>query len=172
MVRLPQPLRWVMAARMSVPPRLRETLVAVGTVLADARGPWWVISGAAAALHGAAPICVSDVDVVLSVADAHRLIERIGVGPATPSHHPRFRSEVFVRWTACPLVVEFMANFWLRDADGIWRAVAPATRCAIVVDAVTVHVPDLQDVRALFERLGRPKDRVRIRLLDRLGPAA
>ncbi|WP_156370317.1 hypothetical protein [Novosphingobium sp. Leaf2] len=154
---------------MSIQPGLQETLVAVGTVLAGARDPWWIISGAAAALHGAAPICVSDVDVVLSIADAHRLMARIGVGPAPRSHHPRFWSEVFARWTACPLVVEFMANFRLRDADGIWRGVEPATRCAIVVDAVTVYVPDLQDVRALFERLGRPNDRARIRLLDRLG---
>lgn len=153
---------------MTLPDPLHETIVAVGSILADARDPWWIISGAAAAIHGAQPITVSDVDVMLSVEDAKRLFARIGIAQEPQSSHPRFRSEIFGRWEACPLVAEFMANFVLRDLDGVWRPMLPSTRRAVTIGAITIFVPELQELRGMFQRFGRPKDLTRIKLLDHL----
>lgn len=153
---------------MTLPAPLHETVVAVGSILADAVDPWWIISGAAAAIHGAQPITVSDVDVMLSIDDALRLFPQIGIKRFAPSDHPRFRSEVFGQWNKCPLVVEFMANFKLCDLDGVWRPMQPKTRHQVHVGNTAVFVPELCELRGMFERFGRPKDLDRIALLDQL----
>jgi hypothetical protein len=152
-----------------LPDPLAQTIVATASALVDAHDPWWIISSAAAALHGAQPITVGDVDVILSPYDATRLFARLGIAPLPPSDHPRFRSGVFGRWTVPPLVVEFMAGFDLRDADGVWRRVAPQTREARSIGAATVFVPGRDELRAMFERFGRTKDQARIALLDQIG---
>ena len=43
---------------------LLETLVTTADAMPDAQDPWWVISSAAVALHGLAPIEVGDVDLL------------------------------------------------------------------------------------------------------------
>lgn len=148
---------------------VRETIAAVSAVLHDAADPWWIVTGAAAAIHGASPISVSDVDVMLSVRDADRLFSKKGIKVAAPSTHPRFRSEVFGRWKANPLVVEFMANFQLRDLDEVWRPMLPTTRQRFIVSGAIVYVPELAELRDMFARFGRAKDQVRIRLLAQIG---
>ena len=153
---------------MTLPPALRETLNAVGALMAEARDPWWVIASAAAALHGAAPIPVKDVDVLLGVDDARRLLPTIGLHPRPGSGDERFRSAVFETWSANPLEVEFMADFHYRDGDA-WRAVAPAPRLAIDLDGTMLFVPDRAELTAMFHSFGRPKDLERARLLEALG---
>jgi hypothetical protein len=165
---LRRPERLGIGHRMTLPAPLRETIIATGSIMTEAHDPWWIISGAAAAIYGAHPIEVSDVDVMLSVTDAERLFARVGIEQAPPSDHPRFRSEVFGQWTGCALVVEFMANFTLREMDGIWRSMRPKTRRAMRVGAVTVFVPEVCELRHMFERFGREKDHARIALLDQL----
>lgn len=154
---------------MTLARSVRETVTAVGTVLNDAQDPWWIVTGTAAALHGAAPIAVSDVDVMLSARDAEHLFSRLAIKPAGPSTHPRFRSDVFGQWQYNPLLVEFMANFRLRDLDGVWRPMLPETRQPITVSDARVYVPELAELRGMFERFGRAKDQERIRLLDQIG---
>ena len=56
---------------------LRETIIATASLMTEARDPWWIISGAAAAIHGATPITVSDVDVMVSVSDALDCLRRL-----------------------------------------------------------------------------------------------
>jgi hypothetical protein len=148
--------------------RLHETIVAVGSVMADAHEPWWIISGAAAAIYGAHPITVSDVDVLVSAGDALRIFPRLGIERAAPSDHPRFRSEIFGQWTKSALIVEFMANFKLCEPDGVWRLVRPTTRRQMTVGDTMVYVPELLELRDMFRKFGRAKDRVRIELLNQL----
>lgn len=162
---------WLSGIRKPMPPlsaALQKTVIATASLMTEARDPWWIISGAAAAIHGAHPITVSDVDVMVSVSDARRIFSRVGIRKAPPSDHPRFRSEAFGQWTECPLVVEFMANFMLRELDGVWRPMKPATRQQIRVESATLFVPEIWELRAMFERFGRAKDHERIALLDRL----
>ena len=134
-------------------PALRTTLAGVAARLAEARDPWWIITGAAAALYGVVTE-VADVDVLTSRADATRLL-RADAAPRVPSD--RYRSAVFGRIAGLPLPVEIMAGFEL-FAGGAWRPVRFATREAIVVNGATLFVPGRAELIALLETIGRPKD--------------
>jgi hypothetical protein len=79
-------------------PNLRETLVMVAAAMRDAQDPWWVISSAAVALHGVGPVEVGDVDVVMSVSDARRLMASLGVTPIEDGVSSLFRSTLFGGW--------------------------------------------------------------------------
>ena len=146
---------------------LEKTLVHVADALSDARAPWWIIGSAAMALHGVDPGEVADVDVLMGAADARALIGRLGLENA-PRPDKMFRSEVFARWEEPPLAVDFMGDFAVRQGAG-WSAVEPVTRQHVPVGSNSVAVPALIELRHLFERFGREKDRARIRLLDEAG---
>ncbi len=141
---------------------LRETLVMTVDAMRDARDPWWVISSAAAALHGAVPIEVGDVDVLMSVADAQRVMDQLGVVPDGAG--AMFRSTLFGRWELPPLVVEIMAGFHVATSAG-WTKVLPRTRVPIFVNKRVVYVPDRAELAEMLKLFGRPKDLERARLL-------
>ncbi|MCP4561541.1 MAG: hypothetical protein GY873_04290 [Bosea sp.] len=152
---------------MSLPAPLIETLGSVAAIMEEARGPWWIIASAAAALHGAKPITVADVDVLLGVEDIGRILPLIGIElyPAAPN--PLFRSKVLAKWPAPPVPVDLMAGFEHRVGDG-WRPVWPTTRLAIAVGAATVYVPERYELQRIIAGFGRPKDLERARLLAEL----
>lgn len=153
-----------MAIDVPLAPNFAQTLQAVAQAMAGAHDPWWIIGSAAVALHGAGPLIVADVDVLLSPVDALRLLPGLGVDPMRGSDHPAFRSEVFGTWRAHPLPVEFMAGFrHRRGAD--WVPVAPRTREAVHLGSAALHVPSRDELLEIIVSFGRPKDRVRARLL-------
>ena len=143
---------------------LRETLVMTADAMWDARDPWWVISSAAMALHGVTPIEVGDVDVLMSVADAQRVMDRVGIVPTNDGASALFRSTLFGRWESPPLVVEIMAGFHVTTSAG-WTEVLPRTRVPIFVDERVVYVPDRTELAEMLRLFGRPKDLERVRLL-------
>jgi hypothetical protein len=143
---------------------LRETLVMTVDVMRDARDPWWVISSAAVALHGVAPIEVDDVDVLMSVGDARRVMDRLGVVPIEDGASSLFRSTLFGRWKTPPLVVEIMAGFHVATGAG-WTEVLPRTRVPVLVEGSVVYVPDRAELTEMLRLFGRPKDLERVRLL-------
>ena len=166
---------------MTLDAALVATLGAVGAMMADARAPWWIIGSAAVALHAAAagrgganggdPGPVGDVDVLLDLADAQRLFAAIGLDPRPGAAHAAFRSQLFGRWTAPPMTVEFMAGFEHRSVGG-WYSVRPTTRQTILLQDVAgtvVFVPDRADLGAMLGRFGRPKDGARAACLAALG---
>lgn len=153
--------------RMTLSPPLRETLLAVSATMAAARDPWWIITGAAVALHGVDAGPVGDVDVLISVADGHGILAAIGVDPDVRPAHPKFRSALFGTWHAPPLPVEFMAGFCHYEAAQ-WVAVRPRTRERIAMAGGAVFVPDRTELERMLRRFGRPKDIVRA---DRLSAA-
>lgn len=152
---------------MSLPAPLIETLGSVAAIMGPARDPWWIIASAAAALHGASPITVADVDVLLSVEDINRILPALGIEPYQGPPNPLFRSEVFAKWPAPPVPVDLMAGFEHRVGD-TWHPVRPATRQAATVGAATVHIPERDELRRIIEGFGRPKDLERARLLAAL----
>ena len=145
-------------------PDLRQTLVMLADALRGARDPWWIISSAAVALHGVAPIVVGDVDVLTSVGDTQRLMEELGIVPIEDGASSLFRSMLFGRWEAPPLVVEIMAGFHVATAAG-WTKVLPRTRVPIFVEECTVYVPERAELAGMLRLFGRPKDLERVRLL-------
>ncbi|KRE23874.1 hypothetical protein ASE66_00965 [Bosea sp. Root483D1] len=149
---------------MSLPAPLIETLGSVAAITENAREPWWIIASAAAALHGASPISVADVDVLLSLEDINRILPALGIEPHRGPPNPLFRSTVLAKWPEPPVPVDLMAGFEHRVGDS-WRAVQPATRQAITIGATTVYVPERDELRRIIKSFGRPKDFERARLL-------
>lgn len=152
---------------MSLPAPLIQTLGPVAAIMEEARDPWWIIASAAAALHGASPIIVADVDVLLSVEDINRLLPVLGIEPYRGPPNPLFRSEVLAKWPAPPVPVDLMAGFEHRIGDS-WHPVQPVTRQAITIGAATVYVPERDELRRIIAGFGRPKDLERARLLAAL----
>ncbi|CAN7543902.1 hypothetical protein [Bosea sp. LjRoot237] len=149
---------------MSLPAPLIETLGSVAVVMEAAREPWWIIASAAAALHGASPISVADVDVLLSVEDIRRILPALGIEPYRGPPNPLFRSKILAKWLAPPVPVDLMAGFEHR-VGGSWHLVQLTTRQAIAIGAATVYVPEQDELRRIIESFGRPKDLERARLL-------
>ncbi len=143
---------------------LRETLVMTVDAMRDAQDPWWVISSAAVALHGVTPVEVGDVDVLMSVADARRVMDRVGIVPTNDGASALFRSTLFGRWETPPLVVEIMAGFHVATGAG-WTEVLPRTRVSLPLDGRVVYVPDRAELAGILRMFGRPKDLERVRLL-------
>lgn len=143
---------------------LAASLEAVAAVMKAAHDPWWIIASAAVALHGADPGRVGDVDVLLGIEDAMRILPTIGVTAERGSAHPDFRSAIFGVWRAAPLAIEFMAGFSYRDGAG-WQPVRPESRECIDVRGAMLFVPSRTELRDLLRAFGRPKDIERARRL-------
>lgn len=143
---------------------LRETLVMTADAMPDAQDPWWVISSAAVALHGVAPIEVGDVDLLMSVRDARRIMDKLGVAPIEDGASAMFRSTLFGRWETPPLVVEIMAGFHVATSAG-WAEVLPRTRVPVLVGGSVVYVPDRAELAKMLRLFGRSRDLERVRLL-------
>ena len=152
---------------MSLPAPLIESLGSVAAVMETAREPWWIIASAAAALHGATPITVADVDILLSVADIGRILPQLGIEPYPAPPNPIFRSRVLAKWPGPPVPVDLMAGFEHRVGD-TWHPVRPLTRQPIRIGAATVYVPERDELRRIIAGFGRPKDLERARLLAEL----
>ena len=133
--------------------------------LAGMADDWWVISGAAVALHGVADLDVADVDLLVSLRDAERLAGKLGIALAPGRPSDLFRSALFGRWLLPPLPVEIMAGFQVRSGGG-WSEVWPATCEAVMVGGAAVFVPSREELREMLLGFGRPKDRARARLLS------
>lgn len=122
--------------------------------MAPARDRWWIIGSAAVALHGADPGSIDDIDIVLGVADAERILPSLGVAPAAGGSDGQFRSAIYNRWTKPPHPAEYMAGFELCE-DGRWSPVTFATRVEV---RPGIFVPSRDELHALLLRFGRPKD--------------
>ncbi|MBW4330030.1 hypothetical protein KY084_03975 [Stakelama sp. CBK3Z-3] len=130
---------------------------AAGNMMRAAHEPWWIIAGAAVALHGADAGQVSDVDVLLSVGDAERLFPTFGLELRRGPSHANFRSGIFGTFTEAPLQIEFMANFRYR-VGGNWLPANPRTREAVEFGETTVFVPGCIELQQMLRGFGRPKD--------------
>ncbi|TCP66347.1 hypothetical protein [Sphingomonas sp. PP-CE-1G-424] len=114
--------------------------------------------------RGGAPIEVGDVDVLMSVADAQRVMDRVGIVPTNDGASALFRSTLFGRWESPPLVVEIMAGFHVATGLG-WTEVLPRTRVPVLVEGSVVYVPDRAELAEMLRLFGRPTDLERVRLL-------
>jgi hypothetical protein len=140
-------------------------LAVVDRLLRQAQEPWWVIAGAAVALHATERLAVDDVDVLLAmrdvplVADVPGLVRKGGAGDA------RFRSAFYASLPVGGVDVEFMAGFELCGAAN-WQPVWPRSRVFVDVGGLAVPTPDRAELIAMLTAFGRPKDLQRVRLLE------
>lgn len=148
-------------------PALTAALRQVAADVRPARDPWWIIGSAAMALHGARPLQVADIDLLVSVEDAHRLLRARGLTPDVGTGSGRFRSQVHASWAAPPLTVDLMAGFQVR-AGSDWREVHPRTRLRLETGAGAVFVPAIDELIEMCRLFDRPKDHERRRMLEAL----
>jgi hypothetical protein len=151
---------------------LGQTLAMVAAAAEDAAQPWWIIGSTAMALHGIPSAWLGtgaahakDVDLMMSAADAERLLRRVGGELRDAGGSDRFRSAVFGLWRAPPIPVEVFGGFSLAERGG-WREVTLATRQAVTVAGARVFVPSREELVRLLRAFGRPKDLERARVLE------
>lgn len=150
------------------PAALLQTFRMVAEKLTVAQDPWWLIGGAAARLQGARTVAISDIDVIMSVRDARRILADLGIPPKADGGTDRFRSDVFARWTSPPVPVDLMGGFQVLARDG-WQPVRPATREPVPVADKILYVPSRLELIGICRLFGRPKDLARAEALSEAG---
>ena len=138
--------------------RLRAASAAAGV-----DGRWCVIAGSAVVLHGLEDGPARDVDVCADAEAASALVNALGVLPAQPAPHPRWRSAVFARIGGDP-AIEIMGGFEVLGPDGwapIWPLATMQVACAPVATPAALA--------AFYARLDRPRDAARRERLSRAG---
>ena len=143
-------------------------LVALATLISTFSGskdPWCIIAGAATALHTNDWTDVSDIDVVVSVADARHLVATGGFVDRTDGGKGVYRSKVYATRPG-PVEIDVFGDFEI-CARGVWTPVMP-TPVAIETAVGTVFVPSIPQQLAITQMLGREKDKPRIARLEQL----
>lgn len=130
-------------------------------VASEIHDPWWVVGGAATALFLNDTTDVHDIDVLLSPADAQRLIVILELPDSTDEGTERFRSKVYATWTAPAIPIDLLGGFQVKVGEH-WTLVNPKTRQAFETAAGTVFLPSLDEHIELTRLLGRPRDFERI----------
>lgn len=136
-----------------------------------ARDPWWIIGSTAMCLLGAT-IEVADIDLLTSARDADALRQawaerRLEVGPRAGDS--RFRSR-YSRYDFQPIVVEVMGDLEVNGADG-WQPVRVEQARHLRLGDYGLPVPTLAEQMRLLECFDRPKDHVRLRMLQDMASA-
>jgi hypothetical protein len=144
---------------------LEATFLRLAVELQSARDPWWVIGSAALALCGLAPERVKDVDLIVSPADAERLMRRHGLDNFADGGSAQFRSELLLRPDFGAVPVEILASFHIRHGAD-WQPVCPQTRVEIPLAGLALFVPSRGELAAIFRRCGRPSDLVHAGMLE------
>ena len=137
----------------------------IAEATASACDPWWIIGSAAVNLHGAHVPDIKDVDVLMTRSDAEQVLRKLGLRSRPPTSSTMFRSSAFGTWTGPPLPVEIMGDLKLATPAG-WCPVRPQTREAVTIDGHRLFVPAAGELVALLRSFGRPKDLLRVRLLE------
>lgn len=145
-------------------PDIRNSLLGVAETMSLAQDDWCLIGGAGYLLHGLKQHALSDIDVVLSVADADMLSERLQIRPQAKSPHPSFRSKRFLLWEELPISAEFMAGFDVLH-DGEWVNIYPSNCLEVPLGKHSLRVPNFEDFTAICRMFGRPKDLQRLEQL-------
>ncbi|GLQ53634.1 hypothetical protein [Devosia nitrariae] len=141
-----------------------EGLRALVGVLRITRDPWCIITGAATALYTGDWSDVQDIDVVVSVGDARRLLSA-GFVDRTDGGRDRYRSAIYAtREGSVP--IDIFADFEINTAGG-WLPILPMPM-PLNSPVGTVYVPSVQEQLAITRILGRAKDAARIDRLERL----
>jgi hypothetical protein len=153
---------------------LHATLSAALPVLqTHCHEPWWLIGSAALHVSGVLDIRVHDIDVLVTDADAMRLLahwrERID-DAFQPERTDLFRSR-FGRIGGFALPVEVMGNLELRRG-GEWQPVWPTDRIEVEWRGLYLAVPGLSAQCVILETFGRPKDLAKAEAVRRHLPSA
>lgn len=144
-----------------------NTLKACAHALKNANDRWWVLGGAAVSLHDCDPSIIRDIDLLLSLDDAKRLLSDLKLEDATDGGTEKYRSNLFLKPHFGAVPVEIMAGFQIKS-DGVWRDIWPSTQQKVMVGDSCVYIPDIEELIDILTLLDRPKDQDRVKQLQRL----
>lgn len=142
-----------------------QTLEYLVDLLALTEDPWWILGSAAVFLSGRDPGLIGDIDVLLSEADAQRIMSDQGLENLRDGGTPRYRSTIVLRPNLGQLPVELLAGYRIFQNDA-WNAIWPSTRVSVTYRGHEVFVPSVEEQISMLEMLGRAKDFDRIRVLQ------
>lgn len=148
-------------------PKLSATLDLIAAACRELADPWWVFGSAAMALAGVPGLSPPDVDLIVSEADAGRLLRLWNLAPEPPSRSDLFRSRIFAKAKGAPLTIEIMAGFEVNTTGG-WRPVRPRTRVAAQQNGAEIYIPSAAEQAEICRLFGRPKDLDRLPALEAL----
>lgn len=152
---------------MTLDPGVARVLVRIADIMAPARDQWCFMGGVAALLHGVPIGTLDDVDVLLTAADASRLLPGRGIEPTPDGGTDRFRSQIFSRTRIDAIQVDFLAGFEVRS-EGVWLPIRVASVQPVRVDGIALPVASVEDLIAMHALFDRPKDAERMRALRAL----
>lgn len=141
-----------------------ETLKNVSRFLVATEDPWWIVGSAGIALCGFDPETIRDIDVVISLEDARRLMSRHKLSNAADGGNHLFRSKVILRPDLGLVPVEIMSHYDINNA-GTWTRLTPRTREIVELDGTTLFVPELDEQIEILNQLGRKKDLQRVAMI-------
>jgi len=136
----------------------------VDRLLRQAEEPWWVIAGAAVALHASEPLAVDDIDILLSMRDVGLIADLPDIVRKDGDGDKLFRSAYYASLSTGAVDTEFMAGFERCGRDG-WQPVWPRSRVFVDVAGLAIPTPDRWELVEMLLAFGRPKDLQRVRLL-------
>lgn len=142
-----------------------QTLDRLVRLLAVTEDPWWILGSAAVYLRGHDPGHIGDIDVLLSVADAQRIMSDHGLYNQRDGGTPRYRSAYILKPNLGDMRIELLAGYEIHQ-DGVWTSIRPTSRNSISYNGNVVFVPSDAELISIFEQLGRAKDIVRIRSMQ------
>ena len=142
-----------------------QTLERLVRLLNAAQDPWWILGSAAVYLKGRDPGRIGDIDVLLSEADAERVMSDQGLHNLKDGGTPRYRSAYVLKPNVGETPVELLAGYDIFQ-DNVWRPVWPVSRIAILYRGNEIFVPSDEELISIFERLDRAKDFDRIRAMQ------
>lgn len=133
-------------------------------MLSACADPWWLLGSAAIALSGIDPNGVRDLDVLVSPADADRLMARHKLANDADGGNLLFRSDTLLLPDLGQVPVEIMSNYFIK-AGATWKLLTPKTRVRVKAAEIDMFVPEISEQIEILMALGRPKDFARVELL-------
>ena len=144
----------------------KQTLKRLAGLLTVTEDPWWILGSAAVYLKGYEPGGIGDIDVLLSEADARRLMSAHGLSNQRDGGTDRYRSVYVLKPNLGEMPVELLAEYEILH-DNVWCPVRPLSRAFVSYQGDAFFVPSDEELISIFAQLGRPKDFDRIRAMQR-----
>lgn len=130
--------------------------------------PWWIIGGTAFEIMTSPDPIISDIDVLISNADAQRLIDLNGWVNQAEGGSTLFRSTCFLKTSYDGIPIELMSGLEVRQGVR-WSPIAPQTRRKVAFGGIEIYLPEANELARIFETCGRPKDMLRAQYLRTTG---
>lgn len=148
-------------------PALAASLDAVAAAAPHLEDDWWLFGSAGMLLLGVQGLDPPDVDLLVSLRDAQRLVALWGA-EVVPGGGPLFRSTLFAKAAVQDgRPIEIMAGLQVREGAA-WGEVLPRTRQAHGWNGGRLFTPSAAEQIEICRRFGRPKDLMRIAALESL----